>query len=341
MHLKNLAAVLIMALLALFSAPSSVSAQGGPPGPPPISPNMVFYTEGNDTDIQLSSAGLVPGSSTNYMPEIWTSLGVRCRDSNNQNLPIAYQTIEFSASPSGYLVFSNTSTQTNNNGRARVSVKGNRTNNANLADNTSISITAKWKNVYGQTIATSTGSVILRRTAPSGSYVPWTSSPLYTSRPLITYEMNSYEIGKMSNYATNALMGWIIINRLEWQLNAQSYDYKLKSAYYPGSPDFASTSAIAPITTVFNLHKLDGDYYADMGQGAQNDVDNVMPLVWRHHLQSTASHEVGHAIGLGMGNTHSSETRYDSVMTPTGLRYNTYGTQYAGSGDWAIITSYY
>ncbi len=268
------------------------------------------------------------------MPNVWITLGVHCY---NNSHPVQYARVVFSAAPEGLLEFSSSLSQTDGMGRGRIAVRAN-PNATSIPDNTLVKVTATWKDPSnGQIVLTRSVGVSLRTYPAAGTYASFSPTPAWQTRPVIMY-FDDPSLGKAAGPAALGRMNWNVNNRIQFApaSTRAGADVVFKGAYLRGRPtDFAIT---VNNTIQFNMAALDGNYWANRSGKPELDIPEVVPIEWRSHTGCTATHEVGHLLGL---TNHSDQREYSSIMCTTIIRYFVGGTTKPDNTDWNIILAHY
>jgi hypothetical protein len=319
---------LLVALSVLALEPSHAQ---GPGNPMPPNPTMAISLDNNKNSIELSSALPIPQSNPQrLMPEVWMPVAVRCRSNGEVSM---YQTVQFFTTTPNLIVLSATSAQTDQYGRCRIQVKG-KGRTSTFAAGSVANVTAKWVNVYGQTVLTRTASVRLVLSDPFASAtsvaMPWPSNAVYQARP--NPEWKNLGAGKMYSPCIQAASAWNVPGKLNWfQTTGTVYQLGVQQTYDPRNPGRAWTfPSQNPVRMYFNMAELDGNHYGD-----KRDRDHVMPLEWRPANRATAIHEFGHALRLG----HASN-RLSTMFEDTSA-YFYHLIEYPTAADIAVISNYY
>jgi len=265
---------------------------------------LTFYCENCTSSMHLSSGFILEG-----MPSVQATITAQySMDSDPApNLILQFYVTDINNVSSNLIQIDRNSDTTNADGKCRVIIGGSGTS---VPDMTPIRVHVKRVDPNtGQTVIDSFVTVLLRQYNAVAQDTPFIYPKI---TPSLNISYNDSLLTKMGAYASQSLSVWTLPNRITFTRNNASYKIIFQEVDTLGI-DFYGQTLIpgffgytqAWYKIQYNMYMFDSDWVTPHRAWA--------PLGWRHYVQTTCNHEMGHLLGLGHNSVFNK-----SLMADTG-----------------------
>ena len=249
-------------------------------------PKTIIFTSEYNTSVAFLSSASPASGGIGEMPTTYQSLTVQyfVNDAPESGRTINFKVTNPQGQASNLVVLDRTSAITDAKGKCRVIING----GGQIVNNeTQVYVTA-FRIRPGTSIIETSSNVIVELKRYNTNFAV---SPAWHGPVEIPVKYDNSLLSRMSGYAAQSQSDFTVQNHISFTQNTNAPTLRYREIREPDELLFGVTKIDLPVWEVqYNMYALDeGDPISPNFL-----IAPWSPLNWRHHVQSTANHEMGH-----------------------------------------------